>query len=96
MEKAYFDARTFGWSRRPIVEMVIPSTLDGTLAPRGQHVVCLFCQHVAPKLSDGSSWDDHRETVVAQRQEVRNRALDDPQSMHGNIVHNPRLAAEAG
>jgi phytoene dehydrogenase-like protein len=55
---------SFGWSRRPIIELVIPSTLDGTLAPRGQHVASLFCQHVAPKLSDGSSWDDHRETVA--------------------------------
>ncbi|MGE4172814.1 MAG: phytoene desaturase family protein [Methylocystis sp.] len=64
MERAYFDARSFGWSRRPIVELVIPSTLDGTLAPRGQHVASLFGQHVAPKLPDGSSWDDHRETVA--------------------------------
>jgi phytoene dehydrogenase-like protein len=64
MEQAYFDARTFGWSRRPIIELVIPSTLDGTLAPCDQHVASLFCQHVAPKLSDGSSWDDHRETVA--------------------------------
>src|SRR6202011_4988541 len=64
MEQAYFDARTFGWSRRPIIELVIPSTLDGTLAPRGQHVASLFCHHVAPQLSDGSSWDDHREAVA--------------------------------
>jgi len=40
------------------------STLDDTLAPRGQHVASLFCQHVAPKLPDGSSWDEHRETVA--------------------------------
>ena len=33
--------------------MVIPSTLDDTLAPHGQHVASLFCQHVAPKLPDG-------------------------------------------
>ena len=64
MEQAYFDARSFGWSRRPIVELVIPSTLDNTLAPHGQHVASLFCQHVAPTLPDGSSWDDHRETVA--------------------------------
>jgi phytoene dehydrogenase-like protein len=64
MEQAYFDARSIGWSRRPIVELVIPSTLDDTLAPRGQHVASLFCQHVAPRLPDGSSWDDHRETVA--------------------------------
>jgi phytoene dehydrogenase-like protein len=64
MEQAYFDARTHGWSRKPIVEVVIPSTLDDTLAPGGQHVASLFCQHVAPELPDGTSWDDHRETVA--------------------------------
>ena len=63
MEQAYFDARTHGWSREPIVEMVISSTLDDTLAPRGQHVASLFCQHVAPELPNGS-WDDHREAVA--------------------------------
>jgi phytoene dehydrogenase-like protein len=64
MEQAYFDARTGGWSRRPIVELVIPSTLDDTLAPRGQHVASLFCQHVAPRLPDGQSWDAQREAVA--------------------------------
>src|SRR5215472_8439804 len=64
MEQAYFDARSTGWSRRPIIELVIPSTLDDTLAPQGRHVASLFCQHVAPSLPDGSSWDDRREAVA--------------------------------
>jgi phytoene dehydrogenase-like protein len=64
MERAYFDARSFGWSRQPIVEVVIPSTLDDSLAPKGQHVASLFCQHVAPQLPGGASWDAHRETVA--------------------------------
>jgi phytoene dehydrogenase-like protein len=64
MERAYHDARAHGWSREPIVEVVIPSTLDPTLAPPGQHVASLFCQHVAPQLPDGSSWDQHREQVA--------------------------------
>jgi phytoene dehydrogenase-like protein len=64
MEQAYFDARTYGWSRQPIVEMLIPSTLDDSLAPRGQHVASLFCQHVAPQLPNGESWDTHRERVA--------------------------------
>jgi phytoene dehydrogenase-like protein len=64
MEQAYFDARSIGWSRRPIVELVIASALDDTLAPPGQHVASLFCQHVAPELPDGSSWDDHRERIA--------------------------------
>jgi len=64
MDRAYLDARAHGWSREPIVEMLIPSTLDDTLAPQGQHVASLFCQHVAPVLPDGRSWDDHRDEVA--------------------------------
>jgi phytoene dehydrogenase-like protein len=64
MDRAYIDARTSGWSHRPIVEMLIPSTLDDSLAPPGRHVASLFCQHVAPELPDGKSWDDHREEVA--------------------------------
>jgi len=64
MDRAYLDARAYGWSREPIVEMLIPSTLDDTLAPPGQHVASLFCQHVAPVLSEGRSWDQHREEVA--------------------------------
>jgi phytoene dehydrogenase-like protein len=64
MEQAYFDARSSGWSRRPIVELLIPSTLDDTLAPPGRHVASLFCQHVAPQLPAGASWDAHREAVA--------------------------------
>jgi phytoene dehydrogenase-like protein len=64
MDRAYRDAREFGWSRQPIIEMLIPSTLDDSLAPNGAHVASLFCQHVAPVLSGGRSWDDHREEVA--------------------------------
>ncbi len=64
MERAYLDARAQGWSREPIVEMLIPSTLDDSLAPAGRHVASLFCQHVAPELPDGQSWDDRREEVA--------------------------------
>jgi phytoene dehydrogenase-like protein len=64
MERAYFDARALGWSRAPIVELVIPSTLDDSLAPPGKHVASLFCQHVAPQLPGGASWDAHREAVA--------------------------------
>ncbi len=64
MERAYDDARSYGWSREPIVEMLIPSTLDDTLAPPGKHVASLFCQHVQPILSGSRSWDDHKEEVA--------------------------------
>jgi phytoene dehydrogenase-like protein len=64
MERAFIDARLSGWSSAPIVEMLIPSTLDGSLGPPGRHVASLFCQHVAPKLPDGRSWDEAREKVA--------------------------------
>jgi phytoene dehydrogenase-like protein len=59
MDRAHAEARLNGWSARPIVEMLIPSTLDDSLAPAGQHVASLFCQHVDPTVGD-----EHRETVA--------------------------------
>jgi phytoene dehydrogenase-like protein len=64
MERAFADARQHGWSREPIIEMLIPSTLDDSLAPKGAHVASLFCQQVAPELPDGRSWSDHRDEVA--------------------------------
>jgi phytoene dehydrogenase-like protein len=64
MDQAYLDAKSDGWSKQPIVEMLIPSTLDDSLAPPRQHVASLFCQHVAPVLPNGASWDDHRQQVA--------------------------------
>lgn len=58
LERAYLDARQYGWSREPVVEMLIPSTLDDSLAPPGQHVASLFVQHVAPHLPQPRSWSD--------------------------------------
>jgi len=64
MDRAYLDAKAGGWSKRPIVEMLIPSTVDDSLAPPRQHVASLFCQHVAPELPNGASWDAHRDEVA--------------------------------
>ena len=67
MDRAYGDARRAGWSAAPIVEMLIPSTLDDSLAPPGQHVASLFAQAFDPELKalgGGASWDDHRDSVA--------------------------------
>ena len=64
MDRAFIDARQLGWSRQPVVEMLIPSIADDTLAPPGQHVASLFCQHFAPVLPDGRGWDDAREAAA--------------------------------
>ena len=64
MDRAYTSAREHGWSREPIVEILIPSTVDDSLAPRGQHVASLFCQHFRYALPDGRSWDAEREIAA--------------------------------
>ena len=67
MERAYFDAKTSGWSREPIVEVLIPSVVDDSLAPPGMHVASLFCQHAHPDVASvrpGTTWDDHRDEVA--------------------------------
>ncbi len=64
MEQAWFDARSGDMAAQPIVEMLIPSTVDDTLAPKGLHVASLFCQHFNPVLPHGKSWDDLREAAA--------------------------------
>jgi phytoene dehydrogenase-like protein len=66
MERAYFDAKTSGWSRAPIVEILIPSVVDDSLAPAGMHVASLFCQHAHPDLPTVArkTWDDARDDVA--------------------------------
>jgi phytoene dehydrogenase-like protein len=64
LEDAYLDARRDGMSRAPVVEVLIPSILDGTLAPAGMHVASLFCQQFAPVLPDGRSWDEARDAAA--------------------------------
>ncbi len=65
-ERAYFDARSKehnpGWARAPVVELVISSALDDSLAPPGRHVASLFCQQVNPEPDGG--WDAHREAFA--------------------------------
>ena len=68
MDEAFTDAKKHGWSKNPIVEMLIPSTVDQSLAPEGKHVASLFCQQFAPKLPMNKSWHDEKtnaaETII--------------------------------
>lgn len=64
MDRAFLDAKLHGWSKAPIVEMLIPSTVDDTLAPPGQHVASLFCQQFAPELPDGRDWDAEEDAAA--------------------------------
>src|SRR5437868_1610281 len=64
MDRAFVSAREEGWSREPIVEMLIPSSVDDSLAPKGQHVASLFCQHFRYALPARRSWDEERERAA--------------------------------
>ncbi|HUR40403.1 MAG TPA: NAD(P)/FAD-dependent oxidoreductase [Verrucomicrobiae bacterium] len=57
LERAYDDAKYGKPSRRPVIDLTIPSSLDGTLAPPGHHVACLFVQYAPYRLADGLHWD---------------------------------------
>src|SRR5213592_2435606 len=60
MEHAYDDAKYGTFSRRPYIDMVIPSLTDPSVAPPGKHVMSCFVQYAPYKLAEGT-WDDQRE-----------------------------------
>jgi len=89
MEQAYFDARQHGWSQQPIVEMLIPSTIDDSLAPPGQHVASLFCQQFSPEL-EGRSWDEAKDAAARDVFDVVERyAPNFKRSILGTMVLSP-------
>jgi phytoene dehydrogenase-like protein len=60
MERAYDDAKYGDFSRRPYIDMVIPSLTDPSVAPPGKHVLSCFVQYAPYKLREGT-WDQRRE-----------------------------------
>jgi phytoene dehydrogenase-like protein len=60
MERAYDDAKYGRFSRRPYIDMVIPTLTDPSLAPPGKHVMSCFVQYAPYKLKD-TDWDKEKE-----------------------------------
>jgi phytoene dehydrogenase-like protein len=60
MERAYDDAKYGHYSRKPYIDMVIPSLTDPSVAPPGKHVLSCFVQYAPYKLAQGT-WDDQKE-----------------------------------
>jgi phytoene dehydrogenase-like protein len=60
MERAYDDAKYGHFSRKPYIDMVIPSLTDPSVAPPGKHVLSCFVQYAPYKLAQGT-WDDQKE-----------------------------------
>ncbi|TMC60543.1 MAG: NAD(P)/FAD-dependent oxidoreductase [Chloroflexi bacterium] len=62
MERAYDDAKYGSFSRKPYIDMIIPTLVDPSMAPPGKHVISCFVQYAPYTLAPGSgSWDDNRE-----------------------------------
>ncbi len=61
MERAYDDAKYGNYSRRPYIDMVIPSLTDPSVAPPGKHVMSCFVQYAPYKLRPGLNWDEQKE-----------------------------------
>ena len=60
MERAYDDAKYGRFSRRPYIDMIIPTLVDPSMAPPGKHVMSCFVQYAPYHLADGLKWDDSR------------------------------------
>ena len=60
LERAYDDAKYGRYSRRPYLDIIIPSTIDPTMAPPGKHVMSIFVQYAPYHLKDGN-WEKQRE-----------------------------------
>jgi phytoene dehydrogenase-like protein len=82
MERAYDDAKYGRFSRRPYIDMVIPSLTDPSVAPPGKHVVSCFVQYAPYNLKEGT-WDERREefgdtvidTIAEHAPNIRERIL---------------------
>ena len=60
MERAYDEAKYGRFSRRPYIDIVIPSLTDPTVAPPGKHVMSCFVQYAPYHLTEGN-WEEKRE-----------------------------------
>jgi phytoene dehydrogenase-like protein len=61
MERAYDDAKYGNFSRRPYIDMVIPTLTDPSVAPAGKHILSCFVQYAPYKLRPGLNWDEQRD-----------------------------------
>jgi phytoene dehydrogenase-like protein len=60
MERAYDDAKAGRFSRRPYIDMIIPTLVDPRMAPPGKHIISCFVQYAPYHLAEGT-WDEQRE-----------------------------------
>ncbi len=61
LERAYDDSSYGGFSRRPYMDIIVPSTLDPTMAPPGKHVMSIFVQYASYEMPEFGTPDQQRD-----------------------------------
>jgi phytoene dehydrogenase-like protein len=62
LERAFDDAKHGGMSRRPYLDVTIPTLADASLCPAGKHVMSVYVQFTPYRLAEGS-WSTRREEL---------------------------------
>jgi len=89
IERAFDDAK-YGWpSTEPILEITLPSAVDSTVAPPGQHLMNIFVQYAPFKLAEGNHWDDIKEDFADRCIELLGRYAP---NVPGAILHRQVLS----
>jgi phytoene dehydrogenase-like protein len=88
LERAYDDAKYGAPSRRPYLDVVIPSVIDPTVAPPGRHVMSCFVQYAPYALRDGS-WDDARREALGDT--VLDTLAEHAPGIHDRVLHRQVL-----
>ncbi|TSD83609.1 NAD(P)/FAD-dependent oxidoreductase [Mycobacterium sp. KBS0706] len=98
MERGYDDWKAGRWSADPFLDMMIPTTLDPTMAPPGKHFMSCFVQYCPPKVEGGDWTDADRDafgrTVIDQIAEYSPGFRD--LVLHAEIRTPRELEAEVG
>jgi phytoene dehydrogenase-like protein len=87
LERAYDDAKYGNYSRRPYMDMIIPSMIDPGMAPPGKHVMSIFVQYAPSDLEGG--WSE------AKREAFGDTVIDTlsqfAPNLPGAIIHRQAL-----
>jgi phytoene dehydrogenase-like protein len=83
LERAYDEAKYGEFSRRPYLDMVIPSLLDPSMAPPGKHVMSIFVQYAPYRLNGG--WTDARREAFGDA--VVNTIAEYAPNLKSSILH---------
>jgi phytoene dehydrogenase-like protein len=98
IDRAFDDATAGRVSKRPVVELTIPSVVDPSLAPEGQHVASIFAQYAPALPADDPRWgtlrDEARDRVLAVVEEVAPGFRD--RILHAEVLVTPDLESIFG